>query len=122
MASALKYLDNDATQQTRLLIRMINKFFNCLNAKGPLVAKLKRKQDIAPYARACDERFKVRTEFNLLLFTIIMILFWLQWLSGDFLCYLTEWETEVASVPGLKQGERQKLTLSRETMDDYWYV
>ena len=49
-------------QQTRLFIRIINKFFDCLNAKGPLVAKLKRKQDITPYARACDERFKVRTD------------------------------------------------------------
>lgn len=74
VASALEYLDNDATQQTRLFIRMIDKFFDCLNAKGPQMAKLKRKDDIAPYTRACDERFKVRTDFILLLFTI---LFWI---------------------------------------------
>ena len=61
MASALQYLDNDATQQTRLFIRMIDKFFDCLNAKGPLTAKLKRKDDIAPYTTASDERFKVRS-------------------------------------------------------------
>ena len=63
VASALEYLDNDATQQTRLFIRMIDKFFDCLNAKGPQMAKLKRKDDIAPYTRANDERFKVRTNF-----------------------------------------------------------
>ena len=60
MASALEYLDNDATQQTHLFIRMIDKFFDCLNAKGPQMAKLKRKNDIAPYARPADERFKVK--------------------------------------------------------------
>ena len=42
---------------------------------------------------------------------------WLQWLCNDFIGYLAEWESEVASMAGLKQGERQKLTLSRETMD-----
>ena len=60
VASALEYLDNDATEQTRLFIRMINKFFDCINAKGPQMAKLKRKEDIAPYKRPSDERFKVR--------------------------------------------------------------
>ena len=33
MASTLEYLDNDATQQTCLFIRMIDKFFDCLNAQ-----------------------------------------------------------------------------------------
>ena len=55
MTSALEFLDNEATQQTRLFIRMIDKFFDCLNAKGPQMAKLKRKDDIAPYTRASDE-------------------------------------------------------------------
>ena len=40
-----------------------------------------------------------------------------QWLSKDFLGYLTEWETEVASLPGVKPAEKQKLTLSSEMMD-----
>lgn len=59
VACALEYLDNDGTQQTRLFIRMIDKFFDCLNAKGPLMAKLKRKDDIAPYAKPNDYRFQV---------------------------------------------------------------
>ena len=64
VASALQYLDNDNTQQTRLFIRMINKFFDCLNGKGPQMAKLKRKNDIAPYKSAADERFKVRQKYE----------------------------------------------------------
>ena len=63
VASALEYLDNDATQHLCLFIRMMDKLFDCLNAKGPQMAKLKRKDDIAPYTRANDERFKVRTNF-----------------------------------------------------------
>ena len=59
VACALEYLNPDATQQTRLFIRMIDKFFDCLNAKGPLMAKLKRKEDTAPYTAATDYRFQV---------------------------------------------------------------
>ena len=68
VASALEYLNNDATQQTRLFIRMINKFFDCLNVKGPQMAKLKRNDDIAPYSKVCEKRFKVRTR-NLIITT-----------------------------------------------------
>ena len=31
-----------------------------------MMAKLKRNDDIVQYTKACDERFKVRTDFNLL--------------------------------------------------------
>ena len=60
MACALEYLDIDATQQTRLFIRMMDKFFDCLNGKGPLMAKLKRKDDTAPYTKPLDQRFEVK--------------------------------------------------------------
>ena len=60
MATALEYVDNDATQQTRLFIRMVNKFFDCLNVKGPHMARLKRNDNIAPYRKPSDERFKVK--------------------------------------------------------------
>ena len=40
----------------------------------------------------------------------------MQWLQNDFLTYLTEWEEEVAAIPGLKKNEMQKLCLSKETM------
>ena len=64
VASALEFIDSDATQQTRLFIRMVNIFFDCLNVKGPQMAKLKRNGNIAPYTSPNDHRFKVSTESN----------------------------------------------------------
>lgn len=43
VACCLEYLDNKGTQQTRLFIQMIDYFFNCLNARSPLMATWKRK-------------------------------------------------------------------------------
>ena len=60
VASALQYLDNDKTQQTRLFIRMVDRFFDCLNVRNPLLAQVKRKDSIAPYKSPNDERFKVQ--------------------------------------------------------------
>ena len=59
VASALEFLDNDNTQQTRLFIRMVDRFFDCLNVKGPLMAQWKRKESIVPYKTPQDPRFKV---------------------------------------------------------------
>ena len=59
VASALQYLDNDKTQQTRLFIRMVDRFFDYLNVRNPLLAKMKRKDSVAPYTHPNDERFKV---------------------------------------------------------------
>ena len=60
VASALQYLDNDKTQQTRLFIRMADRFFDSLNVRNPLLAQMKRKESIAPYTTPNDERFKVQ--------------------------------------------------------------
>ena len=59
VACGLEFLDNDNTKQTRLFIRMIDRFFDYLNVKGPKMAQLKRKESIAPYKSPNDERFKV---------------------------------------------------------------
>lgn len=64
VASALEFIDSDATEQTRLFIRMVNIFFDCLNVKGPQMAMLKRNDNIAPYASSKDHRFKVSTKRN----------------------------------------------------------
>ena len=61
VASALQILNEAGTRETRLFIRMIDKFFDCLNVKSPLLSKLKRKDSIAPYTSPSDERFKVMT-------------------------------------------------------------
>lgn len=60
VACALEFMDNDRTQQTRLFIRMVDMFFNCLNVKSPMQGKLKRKDNLIPYKSPHDERFKVR--------------------------------------------------------------
>ena len=59
VASCLEYLDNEGTQQARLFIRMIDRFFDYLNVKSPQLAQWKRKESRAPYESARDERFKV---------------------------------------------------------------
>ena len=59
VACALEFMDNDCTQQTRVFIRIVYKFFDYLNVKGPKMAPLKRKDSVAPYKSPNDERFKV---------------------------------------------------------------
>ena len=61
VTSALELMDKDNTQQTRLFIRMVNKFFDCLNLKCPLLGQIKNKESVAPYTctTPTDHRFKV---------------------------------------------------------------
>jgi len=48
VACALEFMDNDNTQQTLLFIKMVDRFFDYLNVKSPLMAQWKRKESIAP--------------------------------------------------------------------------
>ena len=66
MASALQFVDDEGTRETRTLIRMMDRFFDCVNVKNPLEHKLKRKDTRAPFHKVNDWRFKVWRE-NLLL-------------------------------------------------------
>ena len=59
VASALEFLDNDNTRETRLFIQMVDRFFDYLNVRSPLAHQLKRKEGIAPYRKPDDQRFKV---------------------------------------------------------------
>ena len=59
VASALQFVDDDRTRETRQFIRMIDLFFDALNVKSPLEGKLKRKLFRLPYYSPQDERFKV---------------------------------------------------------------
>ena len=76
VASALQFVDDDRRRETRQFIRMIDLFFDALNAKNSLEGKLKRKPFHLPYYTPQDERFKVwprtphsRFFFLLLFFT-----------------------------------------------------
>ena len=41
----------------------------------------------------------------------------LQWLKHDFLGYLDEWEASSQAQEGLSQAEKNKLCISRETLE-----
>ncbi len=59
VACALQLMSREKTRETQNFIRMVDKFFDCLNVKGPKVALLKRKENLKPYSSPNDERFKV---------------------------------------------------------------
>ena len=60
VADALVFLDDDKTKETRLFIRLIDQFFDCLNVTNKLEGVLKRKEFRLPYTSPRDQRFKVR--------------------------------------------------------------
>ena len=59
MADALTYANDDATIETRVFIRLIDTFFDCLNVRSHLEGFKKRKQSRLAYVHSSDERFKV---------------------------------------------------------------
>ena len=73
VASALQFLDDDNTCETRKMIRMMDIFFDCLNVKNPLEHKLKRKDSRAPYCKVNDWRFKVCESYQLINVEIIIM-------------------------------------------------
>lgn len=58
MATALQFVDEEKTRETRQFIRMIDLFFDA-DVKNPLEGKLKRTPFHLPYYSSQDERFKV---------------------------------------------------------------
>ena len=59
VACGLQMLNEENTRETRIFIRMMDKFFDCLNVKGPMMGILKRKENLNPYSSHRDERFEV---------------------------------------------------------------
>ena len=64
VADALTYYDRDETKETRLFIRLVDQFFDCLNVKCHLEGVKKRKPWRKAYTNATDERFKVTGLMN----------------------------------------------------------
>ena len=60
VADALTHLDNQDTSETRLLIRLFDEFFDCLNVTNKMEGILKRKESRLAYYLPCDRRFKVQ--------------------------------------------------------------
>lgn len=60
MADALTFYDQDETTETRVFIRMIDQFFDCMNViRSKLEGKVRRKDQRLPYTNPKDHRFKV---------------------------------------------------------------
>lgn len=59
VASALQFVNEEQTRETRVFIRMIDKFFDVLNVKNPVEGQHKRKDNRVPFKSPKDERFKV---------------------------------------------------------------
>lgn len=59
VADALTYANDDTTTETRVFIRLIDKFFDCLNVRSHLEGFKKRKPSRLAYVHSSDERFKV---------------------------------------------------------------
>ena len=114
VASALQILNNKGTRETRVFIRMIDTFFDYLNVKSPKLGQLKRKDSILPYRLCSDERFKVFLAIVLDISHYPTVL--QQWLKGDFMKYLNDWQQEANAQP-VEKREKQKFCLSRETVE-----
>ena len=49
-------------------------------------------------------------------FVVHLAFLLIQWLKGDFLTYLSDWENELSAIPNLPSKERQRMCISRETL------
>ncbi len=59
MADALTFDDCAETSETRVFIRLVDEFFDCLNVRNKFEGKHKRKEARQPYSKPNDHRFKV---------------------------------------------------------------
>ena len=83
---------------------MFNKFFDCMNVRHLKECVYKRKPDVRPY-NSNFQRCYIKIFENV------------QWLQEDFLGWLDEWECSVMARDDLSLSERDRLCLSRETLD-----
>ena len=89
-------------------------FFDCLNVRNTFDGNNKRNENLQPYRKASDERFKVVIIYKV--FDIICISMF-QWLRHTFLGYFDEWEAEISSMTTLKKKQKAAMQLSRETLE-----
>ncbi|XP_035690813.1 uncharacterized protein LOC118425822 [Branchiostoma floridae] len=81
------------TISTRKFVLMMDKFFDCLNVKNTE----SNKPVLYPYRNVLDARF--------------------TWLEEDFLGFLREWEEEAHGTPNLSKDDRNRMCLSKQTLE-----
>lgn len=116
IACVLEVVYAEKAPETRVFIRNINKFFDCLNVRSTLMAKNKRNDDIGPYYSSTDERLKVTNRQSIATTVYLNTQKFHQWLLKDFLSYLQEWEDEAKELSGGAR-EKSKYCLSKETLE-----
>ncbi len=67
MSSALSYFNNPDTEETQKLVMMMDRFFDCLNARNINEWAQKKKEDLKPYYSPDDKRFDVSIISSLVL-------------------------------------------------------
>lgn len=99
----------DGDSETERFVRMMDKFFDCMNVRNFQEATRKRKPDLRPYRSPDDSRLSVsKNNYNLkLLIQLPVNILLFQWLENDFLNYFIEWEDQVNTHYKLKY-EREK--------------
>ena len=118
VANALSFMKSDDTSETEQFIRMMDKFFACLNVRAISEGVRKLKPNLTPYRSSDDERLKVsmHKSFNNNYY-LKFIHYNTQWLEQNCLQYLIDWEKSVAerSDAILTKPHKTRMLLSRET-------
>ncbi len=83
----MTFYDQDETTKTRLFIRMMDTFFDCLNVRARLEGMRSRRREKLPYTSEKDDCFKVLYIYNYRLHFILNFMHF-QWLGETFLKYL----------------------------------
>ena len=97
MSLAISARNDPEMTETANFCLKFDKWFDCLNGRYLKSEVIKRKPDLAAYKSVDDVRF--------------------SWLRTEFLDWLTEWESEIESFPGLTKSERNKFLLSAQTTE-----
>lgn len=99
-----------------------DKFFDCLNVRSLDEWAKKKKPYLKPYRSSTDERLGVSHYAIVIIrmcgcIVVCDMPLLLQWLESEFLEYLKEWEDSVSSRTDIEHQDKQKLMLSRETLE-----
>ncbi|XP_078339128.1 uncharacterized protein LOC111100775 [Crassostrea virginica] len=96
VANSLEMLFDDSVSETVTFIRMMNKFFDCLNVRSPYEGRNKRNPNLDAYTRPDDDR--------------------LEWLTKDFLQYFEDWKRTIEERGDFTDAEKASMQLSHQTL------
>lgn len=111
MANALEHTKGNEVEETVKFVRMIDKFFDCLNVNSFTQGKHKRKPFQEPYRSKDDFRIKVHMQ----LISLILKLMYFQWLKEEFLQYLQDWENSVEQRKRYTPKAKSRMLITKET-------